>query len=88
MHITGFEAVQKKHSLVLSGLTQIMVNYTTMQAVTYMELNMPIRAVKVKPIANMDFILTYMQAGNKVCSDISIISSYKYDIDTPKYTVK
>ena len=25
---------------------------------TYMELNMPIRAVKVKPIANMDFILT------------------------------
>ena len=26
-----------------------------------MELNMPIRAVKVKPIANIDFILTCMR---------------------------
>lgn len=28
-------------------------------AVTYMELNMPMRAVKQKPMANMDFIRTY-----------------------------
>ena len=31
-----------------------------MSIFTYMELNMPIRAVKQNPIANMDFILTCM----------------------------
>lgn len=30
---------------------------------TYMELNMPIKAVKQKPMANMDFMRTYKQIG-------------------------
>lgn len=35
------------------------------QVDTYMELNIPIKAVKQKPIANMDFIRTCKQKGQR-----------------------
>lgn len=35
-------------------------------ALTYMELNMPIKAVKQKPIANIDFMRTYIYEQTKV----------------------
>lgn len=36
---------------------------------TYMELNIPIKAVKQKPMANMDFIRTCKQKGQACCFD-------------------
>ncbi len=33
---------------------------------TYMELNMPIKAVKQKPMANMDFMRTYKQTHTRL----------------------
>lgn len=59
LHLGARQKLEKKDNM----FTLKAFFLKTLRVDTYMELNIPIRAVKQKPIANMDFIRTCNQKG-------------------------